>query len=49
MPPANQCSYIAQWVMVKARWGMTVDSREKAFLVQKADQCPAVSLTIIKY
>ncbi|MBJ2120952.1 HNH endonuclease [Arthrobacter sp. MSA 4-2] len=49
MPPANQCSYIAQWVMVKTRWGMTVDSREKAVLVQKADQCPAASLTVVKY
>lgn len=49
MPPKNQCSYLAQWITVKARWGMTADSREKAALVRLADQCAATNLTITKY
>lgn len=49
MPQQNRCAYIAQWVTVKARWGMTVDAREKAALVRSADQCPASQLTITKY
>ncbi|WP_104166084.1 HNH endonuclease family protein [Arthrobacter sp. SX1312] len=49
LPPLNRCSYVAQWVTVKARWGMTVDSREKAALVRIADQCPVSQLTITKY
>ncbi|WP_434994660.1 GmrSD restriction endonuclease domain-containing protein [Arthrobacter sp. Ld5] len=49
MPPQNKCSYVAQWITVKARWGMTVDSREKAALVRIADQCPVSSLTITRY
>ncbi|GAA2173526.1 HNH endonuclease family protein [Arthrobacter parietis] len=48
MPPANQCSYIAQWTVVKARWGMTVDKSEKAALIKWADKCAAVKLTITK-
>lgn len=49
MPPSNRCSYVSQWITVKARWGMTVDSREKAALVKIADSCPAAQLTITKY
>ncbi|MHA7286336.1 HNH endonuclease family protein [Arthrobacter sp. MDT3-44] len=48
MPPANRCAYVARWVVVKSRWGMTVDSREKAALVRIADTCPATQLTITK-
>ncbi|WP_035763440.1 HNH endonuclease family protein [Arthrobacter sp. H20] len=48
MPPANQCSYIAQWTVVKARSGMTVDKAEKAALIAWTDKCAAVKLTITK-
>ncbi len=48
MPPLNHCSYIAQWIAVKTRWGMTVDSTEKAALIAHADRCPPSSLTITK-
>ncbi|MHA7275657.1 HNH endonuclease family protein [Arthrobacter sp. HLT1-21] len=48
MPPANHCSYIIQWTVVKARWGMTVDKAEKAALIQWADKCAGVKLTITK-
>lgn len=48
MPPANQCAYIAQWTVVKARWDMTVDKAEKAALISWADKCAAVKLTITK-
>jgi hypothetical protein len=48
MPPANHCSYVAQWIAVKTRWGLTVDATEKTALIQIADRCPASSLTITK-
>jgi hypothetical protein len=48
MPPANRCAYIAQWVAVKIRWGLRVDSTEKAALVRYADSCPSVTLTVTR-
>ncbi|WP_323960902.1 DUF1524 domain-containing protein [Arthrobacter sp. JZ12] len=48
MPPANQCSYIAQWTIVKARWRMTVDKAEKAALIKWADKCAAVKISITR-
>lgn len=48
MPPANQCAYIAQWTVVKARWGMTVDKTEKAALIKWADKCAPMQLKITK-
>jgi hypothetical protein len=48
LPPANVCSYVIQWTVVKARWGLTVDKAEKAALVKLADSCRAVQITITK-
>ena len=48
LPPANVCSYVIQWTVVKARWGLTVDKAEKAALVKLADSCTAVQITITK-
>lgn len=48
MPPANQCAYITQWTVVKARWDMTVDKAQKAALISWADKCAAVKPTITK-
>ncbi|MFJ6026499.1 HNH endonuclease family protein [Pseudarthrobacter sp. NPDC092424] len=48
MPPANRCLYIAQWTTVKARWGLKVDTAERAALIKYADSCPQVQLTITR-
>lgn len=48
MPPTNWCKYIAQWTVVKARWGLTVDNAEKAALIRYADKCAPMQLTITK-
>lgn len=48
MPPNNQCTYIAQWVAVKIRWSLKVDSTERAKLVTMADKCPAMTITVTK-
>lgn len=39
--PANaKCRYLAQWVVVKYRWGLSVDPVEKEALVRLARACP---------
>jgi hypothetical protein len=48
LPPANMCLYIAQWTTVKARWGLKVDTTEKAALIRHADACAAKQLIITK-
>ena len=37
MPPnvAYHCTYLANWVAVKSRWGLTVDLREKNFIKRR--------------
>ncbi len=42
---ANRCTYVARWVVVKARWRLSVDTAEKATLQQYASSCPNVALT----
>jgi hypothetical protein len=48
MPPMNGCAYIEQWVAVKIRWGLTVNSGEKETLLSWAYSCPAVLVTVIR-
>ncbi len=50
LPPAKafRCTYIAEWVAVKIRWGLRVDSVEKAALTRWANACPNVTLTVTK-
>ncbi|SFU10738.1 HNH endonuclease family protein [Arthrobacter sp. ov118] len=48
MPPTNRCAYIGQWIAVKIRWGLRVDSTEKAALVRYANSCPNVTLTVTR-
>jgi len=41
-PPlvSDQCSYIADWISIKARWGLTMDPAESAKLnAMLAGQC----------
>lgn len=41
LPPdaVSRCAYVADWVRVKARWGLTVAPAEKAALVQVLGGC----------
>jgi hypothetical protein len=48
MPPENRCAYIEKWVAVKIRWGLTVNSGEKAALVRYVNACPDVLLTVTR-
>lgn len=34
------CTYLADWVGVKTRWGLSVDQAERAALRKQAGQCP---------
>lgn len=40
LPARGVCRYVADWVAVKLRWGLTVDSAERAVLARVAAQCP---------
>lgn len=46
LPTYEQCRYITTWVAVKIRWGLTVDTTEKATLTNLATGCPADTITI---
>lgn len=48
MPPLSgvHCRYIGEWVAVKTRWGLTVDSAEKSALTSYANACTNVTLTV---
>lgn len=48
LPPHQpaHCQYIADWTVVKTRWGLTVDVAEKAVLTQIAAGCANVPLAI---
>lgn len=48
LPPRNRCAYVGQWVAVKLRWRLAVDSTEKAALTNLANACPNVTLTVTR-
>ena len=50
MPPYNsaRCRYINEWVAVKLRWRLTVDSAEKSALTSWANNCPNVTITVTR-
>ncbi|MDQ1663971.1 MAG: hypothetical protein QOH75_2 [Actinomycetota bacterium] len=43
---AARCQYVAQWVAVKVRWGLTVDAAEKRQLATLAATCTNARLTV---
>jgi hypothetical protein len=43
MPDLAGCKYLAQWVAVKIRWQLRVDTTEKHFLTAEAADCPTPS------
>jgi Protein of unknown function (DUF1524) len=40
------CRYIQEWVAVKKRWGLSVDSAEKTALTNVANGCTNVTITV---
>lgn len=48
MPSAegDRCTYIAQWVAVKARWSLSVDPSEEAALAENATRCANVPVKV---
>ena len=46
MPPYEpaRCDYIGEWVTVKLRWGLTVDTAEKEALTTLAEGCGGRSI-----
>jgi hypothetical protein len=48
LPPDRHaiCRYITEWVVVKVRWGLTVDGSEQAALADQAQDCDDEPLTV---
>jgi hypothetical protein len=48
LPPAAdaKCHYVEDWVAVKTRWGLSVDSAEQAALTRLAASCPDVTVDV---
>jgi hypothetical protein len=42
------CEYLANWVAVKARWNLSVDSKEKSAIISLNKKCKVVKITITK-
>jgi hypothetical protein len=46
MPSLERCRYVAEWLAVKLRWKLTVDSGEKSALTSLAAGCTNVTITV---
>ena len=48
LPPleAYHCTYVADWIATKLRWGLTIDLREYTTLFAYARRCPAPTFAI---
>lgn len=47
LPPKGVCTYIADWISIKARYQLSVDPIEAAFLTSKVKQCKSSVVTVI--
>lgn len=43
---AYTCEYIANWISIKARWSLTIDSKEKAALEANLKGCKAAKIVV---
>ncbi|MGH3362706.1 MAG: HNH endonuclease family protein [Nocardioides sp.] len=48
MPTYDKCRYLREWVAVKHRWRLTVDSGEKSALSSLASGCSNVTITVTR-
>lgn len=46
VPSREVCRYIGEWVAVKTRWRLTVDTAEKNALTSRAAGCSNITLTV---
>ena len=46
LPAQQQCRYLREWVAVKHRWALSVDSAEKSALTSLASGCDDVTITV---
>jgi hypothetical protein len=46
LPELQQCRYLQEWVAVKHRWGLTVDTAERSALSSLAGGCSDVTITV---
>jgi hypothetical protein len=49
MPPAAayHCEYLANWVTVKTRWGMSVNQAEHGVLADSLAGCPDTTIEVM--
>lgn len=40
LPPTNKCRYVAAWIAVKRKWGLSVDTAEASALARIMNLCP---------
>jgi hypothetical protein len=48
LPRLSQCTYVRQWVAVKLRWALRVDSVERRALVSLASRCSNDVITVAR-
>lgn len=48
LPEYDNCRYLREWVAVKQRWRLTVDSAEKAELTSLAGGCTNTTITVTR-
>jgi hypothetical protein len=46
LPTYEKCRYVGEWVAVKTRWRLSVDTAEKNTLTSYANSCPSVNITV---
>jgi len=45
LPPENKCSYVSNWIAIKVRYSLTVDSAEASTLTSLIASCNITSIT----
>ncbi|MEU7994089.1 HNH endonuclease family protein [Micromonospora sp. NPDC049060] len=45
-PTNEKCRYVGEWVAVKTRWRLSVDSAEKSALTSRANSCTNITITV---
>lgn len=46
LPSQNVCQYVQNWIAVKVRWRLSVDTTEKSALRARLSKCPKRTLTV---
>ncbi|MGL5849679.1 MAG: HNH endonuclease family protein [Phycicoccus sp.] len=46
LPDYDRCRYVAEWVAVKIRWGLSADDAERAALQDQAESCTSTTVTV---